>query len=120
MTAVGGGLRRRAGGLEEIPLVAAGLTDDGRPWISGRSGPTEVELRIEDEERWLEVPDAPAVGALRVVAVEPLTVLRPGDEPDAVFDVAWELTSTTGTPAGTVLLAASGPPGPAVIELSWN
>ena len=118
VTAVGGGVRR---GDEEIPLQAAGLTADGRPWISGRSGPSEVELRVEDDVRRLDMPDAPAVGALRVVAVDDvLTLLGPGDDPDAVFDVAWELTSTTGTPWGSVLLAVSGPPGPALVELTWD
>jgi hypothetical protein len=141
LTAVGGGLRRHAGTLEEIPLQAAGLTSDGRPWISGRAGPSAVALRVQDAAREVEVgAGAPAQGALRVVAVagDALTVLGPADAweledggpprhraldeaayRDAVFPVAWELTATAGTPSGSVLLAASGPPGAAVLELAW-
>ena len=128
VTAVGGGLRHAG---DEIPLQAAGLTREGRPWLSGRSGPAEVELRVGDDVRRLDIADAPAVGALRVVAVDDaVTVLGPADvwrqderrpiDPDAVFAVAWELTSTTGTPSGSVLLAVSGPPGAALIELTWS
>jgi hypothetical protein len=141
VTAVGGGLRRRAGGLEEVPLLAAGLTGDGRPWISGRSGPSEVELRVNGDVRRLDLgAGVPDVGALRVVAVgaEALTVLGPADvwrigeeRPEhralddatlreSVFPVAWDLTSCVGTPTGSVLLAVSGPPGPALLELSWD
>jgi hypothetical protein len=140
VTAVGGGLRRRAGELEEVPLQAAGLTADGRPWISGRAGPSAVALRVQDAARRVDIADAPPQGALRVVAVrgEALTVIGPADAweledggvprhraldeaayRDAVFPVAWELTSTTGTPSGGVLLAASGPSGAAVLELTW-
>jgi hypothetical protein len=135
VTAVGGGVRRRADGLEEIPLQAAGLTADGRPWLSGRAGPSEVELRVEQDTRRIALGEAPAVGALRVVAVEddaltvagPADVWRVGDDgaehrplDDAVFGLAWELTSVTGTPSATVVLAASGPPGAALLELSWG
>jgi hypothetical protein len=141
LTAVGGGLRRHAGTLEEIPLQAAGLTSDGRPWTSGRAGPSAVALRVQDAAREVDVgAGAPAQGALRVVSVagDALTVLGPADAweledggpprhraldeaayRDAVFPVAWELTATAGTPSGSVLLAASGPPGAAVLELAW-
>jgi hypothetical protein len=142
LTAVGAGVRRRRGGaaLEQLPLQAAGLSVAGEPWISGRAGEALVELRREGGASRYELDAAPAEGALRAVAVDDgaVTIIGPADvwrfaggEPsghelldearlnDDVFPIAWELTALAGTSSGTVLAAASGPAGVALVELSW-
>lgn len=137
LTATGGSVRRHAAGsVDEVPLQAAGLSEQGVPWISGRASPTAVELRSDGTVERFELGEsAPAQGALRVVDADTLTVvgsadawrLRGGEHfmldessyRDSVFPTAWELGTVTGTPAGTVLVSASGPPGAALLELRW-
>lgn|GEM_PF-4074503 len=141
LTAVAAGVRRRDGlALEQLPLQAAGLTDAGDPWISGRAGEAEVELRRDGGASRYELDAAPAEGALRAVAVADgtVTIVGPADvwrfaggQPaghellddarlqEDVFPVAWELTALAGTADGTALAAASGPAGVALLELSW-
>ena len=140
VTRGGGGIRRRANGrVEHVPLQSAGLASDGTPWISGRAGPQTVELRRGASVERFDVPDH-SPGILRVVAVDGDDVLvaaldhawrlRDGavedafaldDDSyrDALFPRLWELTAVSATPAGGVLVGASGPPGLAIISLDW-
>ena len=136
ITRGGGGVRR---GAEHIPLQAAGVAGDGTPWISGRAGPQTVELRLGAQVEHFDVPDS-SPGVLRVVAVEEDSVLvaaldqawrlRGGsveetfaldDERyrESLFPQLWELTAVGATPAGDVLVGASGPAGLAVLSLAW-
>ena len=136
VTRQGGGVRR---GDEHVPLQAAGVAADGTPWLSGRAGPQTVELRLGAEVERFDVPDH-SPGVLRVVAVDGDVVLvaaldqawrlRGGSIEDsftldddryreALFPHLWEVTAVGATPAGDVLVGASGPAGLAVMSLAW-
>jgi hypothetical protein len=140
VTRGGGGVRRRAGGqVEHVPLQAAGVADDGTPWVSGRAGPQTVELRLGTRVQRFDVPDH-SPGVLRVVAVDGDVIivaaldqawrLRGGSVEEAfaldddsyreqLFPHLWELTAVGATPAGDLLVGASGPAGLAVLSLAW-
>jgi hypothetical protein len=147
ITLSGSTLRRFGpGGLQsQLTVQSAGLTDTGDLFLSGREGPW-VHLWINRGlPQRLPLPShLPEWGAIAVRAVERGLYLVSGldyaawyrgsevqetfvvDEDSyrkRVFPHCWNLgghRSVAATPAGTVILSATGPAGVALIELAWD
>lgn len=126
----------------EVPALAAGLTNEGEAFVSGRSGPSVRLLVAPGRERRLTLPaGAPDPGAFRAVAVAGSRTLVYGrdfaawyaggdveksfavDEKsyrEEVFPFLWDFGAprfAAAAPDGLVVISAAGPTGVVLVGL---